>query len=273
MNDQGLALLDVQNLVFGYVENPVLKGLSLSMGRGEVFCLLGPNGCGKTTLLDCILGTLRTYRGAIHVAGRENRTLRPGRIARYISYVPQHHEQTFPFTTLEVVKMGRTVHTGLFSSPSAADERIANEAMERVGISHLKSRPYTQLSGGEGQLVMIARALTQETPLICMDEPTAHLDFRNELLVLETIVEMVKDLRISVIIATHLPNHAFYFENHSLKTKVALLHKGTFLSKGAAKDVLDEDRMQTLYGVRTAVVSHRLDHGRTIKQVIPIRTI
>ena len=273
MNDKRPALLDVQDLVFGYAENPVLRGISLSVDRGEIYCLLGPNGCGKTTLLDCILGTLRTYQGRIRVAGRESHRLRPGRMARYLSYVPQHHEQTFPYTALEIVKMGRTVHTGLFSSPSAADEDLAEEALERVGISHLKSRPYTQLSGGEGQLVLIARALTQATPLICMDEPTAHLDFRNELLVLETVVEMVRDLGISVIVATHFPNHAFYFENHALRTRVALLHTGTFLAEGAPTDVLSEERMQVLYGVSTAVISHSLDHDGTIKQVIPIRTI
>ena len=145
--------------------------------------------------------------------------------------------------------------------------------METVGIGHLRQRPYTHISGGESQLVMIARALAQATPIIIMDEPTAHLDFRHELVIMETVARLVRAKGISVIMATHFPNHAFYFQNNGVATRVALLHEGSFLAAGAPEDILSEQNMERLYGVRTKLLTCDTNGAQTIKQIIPISTV
>jgi iron complex transport system ATP-binding protein len=268
-----MPIIAVANASFGYNSADVFTNISFSVGKGKLFCLLGPNGSGKTTLLDCILGTLKLRQGKILINGKDSRSFRPGRIARQIAYVPQRHERTFPYRVLDIVTMGRAAYTGLFSGPSREDERIAAQALKTVGICHLRDRPYTQLSGGEGQLVMISRALAQETPVIIVDEPTAHLDFRNDLLILETIGQLVCETGRTVIMATHFPNHAFYFKNNGVPVTVALLHKGGFLATGDADEVLTRDQMRMLYGVETCVVSCSTGKALDLKQIIPISTV
>ncbi len=267
-----MALVQIENARFGYDGTDIFRDLSFTVSKGEIFCLLGPNGCGKTTLLDCILGTHRLREGSITINGQDISTLRSGRIAHHLAYVPQTHERTFPYTVKEIVLMGRAAYTGVFGSPSRADAELAESALETVGVQHLQNRPYTRLSGGEGQLVMIARALVQETPVIILDEPTAHLDFRNELIILEKIVELVRDTGVSIIMATHFPNHIFYFENKFIATQVALLHEGRFLDVGSPGETLTENTMEMLYGIETRIMSHSSD-GIEHKQILPINTM
>jgi iron complex transport system ATP-binding protein len=204
--------------------------------------------------------------------GKDTRSFRPGQIARQIAYVPQKHERTFPYTVQEIVTMGRAAYLGLFESPSQTDRRMADEALERIGIQHLRNRPYTQLSGGETQLVMIARALVQQAPVVILDEPTAHLDFHYELFIMEAVAGLVKKRGLSVIMATHFPNHAFYFQNSGVRTSVALLHEGGFLAVGSPESVLDEDSVKKLYSVNARVISLNTDSGSAIKQIIPLST-
>lgn len=268
-----MALVEITGIGFSYGENDVLSDISFGVGKGEVFLLLGPNGCGKTTLLDCILGTLPPKAGAITVNGTLASRFRPGELAKFISYVPQRHESSFPYTVLQMVLMGRAAYTGIFSAPNPADRALAEAAMDAVGISHLIKRPYTRLSGGEGQLVLIARALAQHTPVIVMDEPTAHLDFKNELLVLETIARLVKDRQLAVIMATHFPNHAFFFENNAVPTVVALLKNGHFLEQGPPEKVLRAESIKELYGIHAEIVSFQTGRQGDRKQVVPIRTV
>jgi iron complex transport system ATP-binding protein len=194
-------------------------------------------------------------------------------MARYVAYVPQRHENTFPYTVIDMVKMGRTAYTGRFSSPSQEDREIAKEALAAVGLMHLRHRPFTQLSGGESQLVMIARALAQKTPLIIMDEPTAHLDFKHEMLVMETIVQLVKTTGLSILMATHFPNHIFYFENHNIKTTIALMNDQRFLAMGSAGAVLTEDNMKRLYRVNTRLVEFPLGEEKSLRHLIPLSTV
>lgn len=267
-----MSLLEVNNLSFGYNQSDVLSNISFQVNRGEIFFLLGPNGCGKTTLLDCILGLLKLRRGSIQLQGNELNTRRPEMIARQMAYVPQSHEKTFPYTVKDIVLMGRAAYIGLFSSPSREDLMIVEEALTMVGILHLRDRRYTQLSGGEGQLVMIARALAQKTSLIVMDEPTAHLDFKHELVIMETIVELVRETGMSILMATHFPNHAFYFENSKINTQVALMHKHKFLTAGRPSEILSEANLKSIYSVNTRVVSYAIDAQHELKQVIPIST-
>ena len=166
--------------------------------------------------------------------------------------------------------MGRTVYTGRFSAPREEDEAIAREALEAVGLTRLADRPYTQISGGEGQLVMIARALAQKTPVIVMDEPTAHLDFKHEMVVLETMVHMVRDNGLSILMATHFPNHAFYFENKGLKVRVALMHEQEFLQIGSPSQVLNEANINVLYGIESRLITCQIDENHFIRQLVPI---
>jgi len=267
-----MPLLDVKNINFGYDQRDVLKDISFKVNRGEIFFLLGPNGCGKTTLLDCVLGLLKTRKGDIQVNGTDIKSIRPEAIARQVAYVPQSHERTFPYTVKDIVLMGRAAYIGFFGSPSAEDMDIVDEALTLVGILHLRERRYTQLSGGEGQLVMIARALAQKTPLIVMDEPTAHLDFKHELVIMETIVELVRETGLSILMATHFPNHAFYFQNNEIAARVALMNNSKFLAAGSPSDVLSEENLKLIYNINARVVSYDIDTDHEIRQVIPIST-
>ena len=265
--------VDVQKAAFSYGKRAVFRELTFSVGRGEIFCLLGPNGCGKTTLLDCILGLHGLDSGTISIMGRDSRSFGSRGLARSMAYVPQKHERAFPYTVKEVVIMGRAAYLHLFEAPSRQDRVIAQEAMERLGIAHLGERPYTELSGGETQLVMIARALAQQAPIIIMDEPTAHLDFRHELVIMEVITRLVKENGLSIIMASHFPNHAFYFQNRGIKTTAALLHQAAFLTMGPPETVIDEEAIQALYGVNVNVISVPDAQGRRLKHIIPLNTV
>ncbi|MGI6307809.1 MAG: ABC transporter ATP-binding protein [Dethiobacteria bacterium] len=268
-----MALIELKNLSFGYSEQDLFTGLELQINAGEVFCLLGPNGCGKTTLLDCILGLLRPRQGEILLNGKNIKHLNRETVARQIAYVPQVHEKTFPYKVLDIVLMGRAAYTKMFSSPTREDLAVAEEALEMVSIGRLKERRYTQLSGGEGQLVMVARALAQKTPLIIMDEPTAHLDFKHELTIMETIVKLVHETNLAVLMSTHFPNHTFYFESNKLKTRLALMNQGKFLATGKPSEVLTEKNLKLLYHINAEVVSYNLQDKKELKQVIPVSTL
>jgi len=270
-----MCLLEVIDACFTYPQQKerIFSDIDFKVGRGEVFCLLGPNGCGKTTLLDCILGIHRLDQGSIRVAGEDAKDFRPGEMARHVAYVPQRHDNSFPYTVIDMVKMGRTVYTGRFSSPSDLDKEKAKEALNIVGMMHLRHRPFTQLSGGEAQLVMIARALAQETRLIILDEPTAHLDFKHEMLVMETIVRLVKETGLSVLMATHFPNHTFYFENQDMPVTVALMHDNTFLESGRPTEVLTEANVGRIYRVKSRLAEFEMETGGILRQLIPLSTL
>jgi iron complex transport system ATP-binding protein len=265
-----MALLDVAKATFAYDQKNIFTDLSFHIEQGEVFFLLGPNGCGKTTLLDCILGILKLNSGEIKVNGTPIKGLRRKHLAHQLAYVPQSHEKTFPYTVLDIVLMGRAAYIGTFSTPSAEDAAIAETALESAGIIHLRDRSYTQLSGGEGQLVMIARALAQQAPLVIMDEPTAHLDLKNEMVVMETIGTLARESGIAIIMATHFPNHAFYFENNGINTRIALMNNAAFQALGTPCEVLSEENLNLLYDVNTRVVSFAVNGTQTMRQVIPI---
>ncbi|MBA4369338.1 MAG: iron ABC transporter ATP-binding protein [Desulfobacterium sp.] len=268
-----MSLVTVRDASFSYGTRQIFHQISFSVEKGEIFCLIGPNGCGKTTLLDCVLGFHHFHSGVFQLMGKDAAGFRSGRVARLIAYVPQIHERTFPYLVREVVTMGRSAHLVFFESPSRKDRTMAEEALERIGIRHLSDRPYTQLSGGELQLVMIARALVQETPIIIMDEPTAHLDFRYELVIMEVITELVKERQLSVIMATHFPNHAFYFQSKQIQTSIALFSNGRFLAVGDPESIMDENRLRKLYGIQADVISLTDRNGKTMKHIIPVSTI
>ena len=270
---EDMALIEVENASFDYGQGNVFQGLNFTVEKGEIFCLLGPNGCGKTTLLDCILGVRKVKTGRIMVEGMEISNLSPSKLARVISYVPQRHESTFPYRVLEMALMGRAAYTGFLSIPGETDYEIAEEALRLTGIVHLKDRPYTRLSGGELQLVLIARALAQKSPVIIMDEPTSHLDFKHELVVLENIITLVRDRGISIVMATHIPNHAFYFEENHVLTRVAMLMDKGFLAVGRPQEILSVENIRRLYGIDSTLFSFSLENQKEQRRIIPIQTV
>jgi iron complex transport system ATP-binding protein len=265
-------LISLENGTFSFGETIIFKEVNLSVSKGEILCLLGPNGCGKTTLIDCLLGINKLDKGMIRLAGRSADRLSAKETARTMAYVPQKHNRHFSFSVLDVLLMGRAPYTSFYSSPKTRDIEAAENILESFALSHLMHRDYTLLSGGETQLVMIIRALIQDTPVIIMDEPTAHLDFRHELIVLETIVRLVKEKDLALVMATHFPNHAFYFENEGLPVQVAFMDRQTVLVSGSPSRALTEENLSRFYQVKTAIISQAIPLKGTIKHIIPLET-
>lgn len=268
-----MALLEIQNAGFSFGDNLIFKGVNISISKGETFCLLGPNGCGKTTLIDCILGMNRIDSGSIFFDNHPAKDYSRKQMAQMMAYVPQKHSRHFSFSVLDVLLMGRTPYTSFYDSPDSSDVKLAEDILSSLGLSHLKHRDYTQLSGGETQLVMIMRALIQNTPVIIMDEPTAHLDFKHEIIVLETIVKLVKERGLTLIMATHYPNHAFYFENKGLSVQVAFMKEQSVCLSGSPSRALTEKNIEAFYNVKTSVVEHIMPGKGAIKQIIPIKSM
>lgn len=247
--------LAAQKLAYGYPGRRIGNDVSLELNAGEVLCLLGPNGSGKTTLFRTLLGLLPVQDGAVMLDGGNLRTLQRDAIARLVSYVPQAHGAFFPYTVREVVLMGRTAHLGLFATPSARDHGAALDAIRRMGIAHLADATYTRISGGERQLTLIARALAQEARMVVLDEPTANLDFGNQVRVLERIRALAAD-GIGVLLSTHDPDHAFLCAD-----RVAMLHDGALIACGAPEAVMTAAQLQQLYGVEVMVTGIAMDGG------------
>lgn len=272
-----MSLLELQDLSFAYGEKNIFQHINYELAPGQICCLMGPNGCGKSTLMDCILGENVPKSGQVLLAGRDIRTYKPRELAALLSYVPQVHERTFPYTIRQVVQMGRTPYCRFYGGGDGKeDERIVDEALELVGLGPLADQPYTQISGGEMQLTMLARAIVQDTPLILMDEPTAHLDFRNELVFLQMVVRLMEEKQTAVLLATHSPNHAFYFENQSVDVTVAAMSRDRsqhgLLLVGSPQEVLTEENIQTIYDIRAKRVSHTDNTFGTLTQIIPVCT-
>lgn len=262
-------LIEVQNLSFSYNETDILKDVAFDLYPGEVVCVLGPNGCGKTTFMDCLLGIHPLTNGNIRIKGVDIALMKPHDVAKKVAYVPQTHERTFPYTVFEIVLMGRAAYTGLFSAPSAEDRHIAMQVLAELGLEAFAARPYTQLSGGEAQLVMLARALAQQTEIILMDEPTAHLDYKNELIILDNVVDLVREKGIAILMTTHNPNHAFYFENRQILSRVALMKQRHFIEVGKPETILTAENLHRLYDIHAKVLSVMIEDD-LYSQVIPI---
>lgn len=256
--------LIAENLGFGYRGRRVGSGVTLELAPGEVLCLLGPNGSGKTTLFKTLLGLLPPQEGAVLIDGRDVRALTREAIARQISYVPQAHGAFFPYTVRELVLMGRTAHLDLFAAPAARDHAAAMAAIERMGLTQLADAIYTQISGGERQLALIARALAQEARMVIMDEPTANLDFGNQVRVLERIRGLA-DEGIGVLLSTHDPDHAFLCAD-----RVAMLYQGRLMASGKTADVMTAERLQEIYGVAVAITAVPLRNGATRNVCLPL---
>lgn len=247
-------ILSVKDLSFSYGSEPALSDISLEVDRGEVLCVMGPNGSGKSTLIDCVMGLHPGYGGSVSLDGSSIRGFSRREIARRVAYVPQNHTVTFPYTVREVVMMGRTAYLSAFGTPSEGGEELCERAMRRVGILDLADKPYNSISGGELRLVILARALCQDTQFILMDEPTAHLDYRNELVFLEIVSELCLEDGISILIATHSPDQAFYFESHGVPVSAMFLKKGAAAASGAPSEIITASLLEDVYGVKAKIL-------------------
>lgn len=251
-----MPLVEVKNLSFRYGDKVILNRVNLSLDDGEVIVLLGPNGCGKTTLLDCLNGYNKYESGGIEIQGQPDSKYSINQKARIFAYVPQSSSNVFPYSVLQMVLMGRTPYLSATSSPCASDMEIAQKALVSLGIQGFADRIFTTLSGGEQQLVLIARALAQDAKIILLDEPTASLDIKNEAMVLEKIRDLAETSDKAFIIATHQPNHAFFFENKRMNVKAALFCDGQIKYFGLPSMVLNERNIKDVYNVNCRLIEY-----------------
>jgi iron complex transport system ATP-binding protein len=242
-------LLEIRNATLGYGRTEILKNVSLTLETGQTVCVLGKNGAGKTTLFKSMLGVLPLLAGEILLDGTNTGKWSRRQFARTVAYVPQARSIPFPYQVSDVVLFGRTAHLSQFASPGKADRLIAEECMERLQITHLKDRTFTQLSGGEQQMVIVARALAQQPAFLIMDEPTSSLDFGNQIKIIQQVNEL-KDKSLGILMATHSPDHAFMCD-----ADVAVVHEGRIWEKGHCNEIITEELLHTLYGVDVSVCS------------------
>lgn len=240
--------LTVDDITFGYsTERNVLEHLTLKYDSPDVLCILGSNGQGKSTLLQCIIGAFPISAGSITVDGIPVGDYKARDFARKVAYIPQSHTPSFAYPVIDIVTMGRTSRMGYLSNPSKEDRAAAMAQLEYLGIAHLAEKPYTGISGGERQLVMIASALAQEPELMILDEPTAHLDFGNQYKFI-LLVEKLRARGMGVLMTTHFPDHAL-----ALDCPTAVLSGGRIVAEGNAHDIITDDAMGDLYGIEVHV--------------------
>lgn len=245
-------LLEARALAIGHAGVALGAPLALSLQAGEVVCLLGPNGCGKTTLFRTLLGLLPAVAGEVRLHGRPLRGHDRAQRARLLGYVPQAAPLPFAWRVRELVGMGRAAHLGLLAAPGRADEEIADACLHELGIAALSARTVDTLSGGERQLVLVASALAQQARVLVMDEPTASLDFGNQLRILDT-VRALAGRGIGVLLSTHQPQHAL-----QVADRIALMAGGSLQALGPAPEVATPARLATLYGVDAARIAASL---------------
>src|SRR2546421_984497 len=254
-------MLEIQRLSAGYGAHAVLHGIDLRAERGELLALIGPNGCGKTTLLRAISGVLEFHTGSIVLDGDDVPIISPAALARRIAVVAQGAPLPERFTAFELALMGRTPHMRLLQSESRRDVETVRGAMVRTDCWQLRERYVEELSGGERQRVVIARALTQEPQLLLLDEPTSHLDIQHQVTTFRLMLELCREERIGVIAVVHDLTLAAMFAD-----RIALMSEGRVVADGMPQDVMRPALLERVYGMRLRVFEHPVS-GRPI--VVP----
>ncbi len=245
------ATIELRQAGFRFAESWIYRHYSFAVETGEIVAILGPNGRGKTTLLKAMIGLLPLAEGSVEIAGE-------------VGYVPQHATTAFDYSALDIVVMGRARHVKLFQVPTAEDFAIAQHALASLNLSALSERPFNQLSGGERQLVLIARALASECEILILDEPTSALDFHNQDKILQILTHIVRERGLTVLFSTHYPQHALH-----LADKVLLMHSPEHYQFGPTSDIMSEQNLQALYALPIREV--RIEHGgQMTTTVIPI---
>lgn len=257
-------IFEVKHGCFGYNKKQILGDISFRLESGEVLSVLGSNGVGKTTLLKCMMGFLHWNSGDTLVDGVSIKDMKQKDLWKKIAYVPQAKGSAFGYTALDMVILGRSAHVGTFKQPKKEDIDIAIKAMEDVGILYLKDKLCTQMSGGELQMVLIARALTVSPDMLVMDEPESNLDFKNQLIILDIIKKLSKERKISAIVNTHYPAHALQISDKSL-----MLNRDGTSYYGVASEVINKENMRKAFGVNVHINEFELDR-QSYKSVIPL---
>ena len=245
--------LIIKNVAFSYGQTPVLNGVDLTVRPGDVISLLGPNGSGKSTLMKLILGILKPQAGSITLGGDETSRLDSRALAGRVAYVPQTNTSPFGYTGLEMVMMGRSVHRGVFARYTKEDEEIALAAMERLGVADLRERTFTRLSGGQRQLLILARAIAQGARLMILDEPVTGLDYGNQLRLLGHIYRLAAE-GYTFIKSTHFPDHSLLISGRAV-----MLKDGRLFADGSAEEVITAENIRRMYDVEVSVAS--MDNG------------
>lgn len=256
--------IEISNLGFSYGKREILHDVSISIPDATLVNVLGPNGVGKSTLFRCILCLNSDFTGTILVNGKNVKDLSVRERSREISYIPQSHAPVYDYEVLDVVLMSTGTDLGMLRSPGPRHKRKAYEALERIGIEHLAKRTYTQISGGEQQLVLVARALAQDAKTIIMDEPTSALDYGNTVRVLSCVRQLARE-GLSIVQSTHQPDQAFLYSDKTL-----VLHQGRVHAFGDPKDVITNELVSTIYGVNVEVNSL---YGDKVRVCVPVQEI
>ncbi|EEC55993.1 ABC transporter ATP-binding protein [[Bacteroides] pectinophilus] len=258
-------ILEVENGCFGYPkQEEILTDINIKLEEGHILSVLGPNGIGKTTLLKCMIGLMPWSRGRSLLTGKDIRTLKSKEIWNMISYIPQTHGFSFSYTGLEMVMLGRSSHLGLFSQPGHREIEMAEAMMEKVGITRLADKDCNRMSGGELQMVLIARALINEPKLIILDEPETGLDFHNQILVLNMVEKLAHEENIGAIMNTHYPTNAM-----SIADEALMMNRKGDRFYGPTGDILNESNISKSFDVNV-VVDEIMYQNRTIRSVVPV---
>lgn len=241
--------IEIRDLSFSYGERLILDGINFKSENNQLISVLGPNGVGKSTLFRCMLGLLKGYKGKILLEGKDIRNLSVGDMARLIAYIPQSHYPSFNYSVFDMILMGTSVQVSSISSPGKKQIKLVEDALDKIGIYHLKDRGYMQISGGERQLVLLARALVQKAKILVLDEPTSNLDFGNQIKVLSQIKDLTKE-GYTIIQSTHNPDQTFLFSD-----TILAMDGGRIVKYGRPDDVFSSDLIKKLYGVDVEIQS------------------
>lgn len=237
-----MAILEIQDLTAGYGNGDIIKNISFSLNKGEFLSVLGRNGSGKSTMIKAIQGLLRDISGKILVDGKEMLSYKPRELAQKMAYVPQLFEVSFEFTVEEIILMGRYVHQGKFTGITAADKSIIEEIMDLTEITRLKDKKIAHLSGGERQRVFIARALAQDTPLLFLDEPSAHLDINYQVEIYQILKRLQEEKNKTILTAEHNINLAVPYSQRFL-----FLQNGRIHSLGPPSELITKQNIQEVF--------------------------
>src|SRR5574338_771955 len=244
-------MLKIQSLSVSYGARRILHEISLEVQSGEVLALIGPNGAGKSTLIRAVSGVIPTAGGRVRTNGDDFASLSTLQRARYVATVPQAVSLPPAYTVWETVLFGRTPYLGFLGQPSRKDEEIARQSLERVSALHFMDRRVGELSGGEQQRILLARALCQSTPILLLDEPTAHLDLQYQVGLLELVTELAQKDNLAVLVALHDLNLAAHYAD-----RIAMMVAGNIKAMGTAKEVLQPELIAEAYCLPVQVVKH-----------------